>query len=787
MKYTIVSLFLLLTFYCQPRHKYKMLHQFGSHEWDYAIQQPIPIIPLPQEMTLGEGHFELNKQTKWVIDPEVSDMRVLTKLFNETIQQARGFELAVDTDKNASNRIVLSVDSASKMNPEGYELKVSKEQISIHASHAAGLFYGWQTLRQLLPVEFEQSSQMDSTSWVIPCVEIKDEPRFSYRGMHLDVARHFFSVDEVKRYLDAMAMHKFNTFHWHLTEDQGWRIEIKQYPKLTEIGAFRKETLIGHANDAPEKFDGKRYGGYYTQEDIKEVVAYAKERFIEVIPEIEMPGHSQAALAAYPELACTEGPFEVATKWGIFEEVYCPTETTFTFLENVLTEVIELFPSTYIHIGGDECPKIRWKKSAFCQQLMKEQGLKNEQELQSYFIKRIEAFLNKNQKQLIGWDEILEGGLSPNATVMSWRGTKGGIEAAEQGHDVIMTPTSHCYFDYYQSDGKEEPLAIGGYTPLKKVYHFEPIPKELDKEAHKHILGAQCNLWTEYIPTIDHLFYMAYPRASALSEVLWSDPAQRDYNSFLSRLNTHLIRLQNNEINTANHIYEIKLSTNQAPNNKGVQVALHTESDAPALHMTLDGTDPNMMSNTYTYPFTVYENATLKMAPFIESKQVGDIQEVKMYIHKAAGRAIELTTPPHEKYSFGGKQALVNGILGNQNRYGDAEWLGWWGEDFEAVIDLGSVQKLKYIHLFFFNGPTQWIYLPSKIEYWLSTDGENYKLEGTITDISSTTKVAFIENLLDYEEAQYVKIKATNFGKIPEGKQGAGYDAWLFVDEIIIE
>jgi hexosaminidase len=354
--------------------------------------------------------------------------------------------------------------------------------------------------------------------------------------MHLDVGRHFFSVDFIKKYINLMAMLKMNTFHWHLTEDQGWRIEIKKYPKLQEIAAFRDETLIGHYSDKPHQFDGKKYGGFYTQEEIKEVVKYASARQITIIPEIEMPGHSQAAIAAYPELGCTGEQVKVATKWGVFEEIYCPKETTFKFLEDVIDEVSNLFPGKYIHIGGDEAPKIRWENCEHCQNLIKKEGLKDEHELQSYFIARMEKYINSKGKQIIGWDEILEGGLAPNATVMSWRGTNGAIEAAKQKHTVILTPQSHCYFDHYQSENKNEPLAIGGFLPLEKVYNFNPIPDELTTEEHQYVLGAQGNVWTEYMQTSENVEYMVFPRAIALSEVLWSAKEHRNYTDFIYRL-----------------------------------------------------------------------------------------------------------------------------------------------------------------------------------------------------------------------------------------------------------
>jgi hexosaminidase len=417
--------------------------------------------------------------------------------------------------------------------PESYQLSVQKSGATIRASSDAGLFYGLQTLRQLLDAQAGRA---------LPLVEINDAPRFRYRGMHLDVVRHFFPVSFVKKYIDLMARNKLNTFHWHLTDDQGWRLQIAQYPKLTEVGGCRKETMVAK-NFKPYIGDNTHVCGYYTQEEAREVVAYARARFITVIPEIEMPGHATAAVAAYPELACTPGPFEVATYWGVFDDIFCPKEETFAFLDNVFGEVTSLFPSLYIHIGGDEVPKKRWQESALAQDLMKREGLKDEHELQSYFIRRVEKMLNARGRRLIGWDEILEGGLAPDATVMSWRGTEGGIAAAKQGHDVIMTPNSHLYFDHYQGDPATEPLAIGGNSPLQKVYSFDPLPPDLSPSEAQHILGAQANVWTEYIATSAHVEYMVFPRLLALSEVVWTPAALRNWVSFQARLPTRLREL----------------------------------------------------------------------------------------------------------------------------------------------------------------------------------------------------------------------------------------------------
>lgn len=489
------------------------------------------LVPLPRQIEVGSGSFQFGEETKFNLDASAPEANLAVDYLSTHLKKRYGVELQ---EAESSARLHLSVTGEDNgLGEEDYRLEVTPAGISLTGGSPAGLFYGSVTLLQLLD-EGERRGNARS----VPAVTITDSPRFSWRGMHLDVGRHFFSADFVKRYIDLLAMHKMNRFHWHLTEDQGWRIEIKKYPKLTEIGAWRSESLVGHYTDEPRKYDGVRYGGFYTQDEIREVVAYAAKRFITVVPEIEMPGHSVAALAAYPELACTDGPFEVEKLWGVHEDVYCAgKEGTFQFLQDVLTEVMALFPSTYIHIGGDECPKTRWKAHDLDQKRIKEENLKDEHELQSYFVKRMERFLASHNRRLVGWDEILEGGLPPAATVMSWRGFEGGIEAANSGHDVIMTPTSHCYFDYYQSEDKEaEPLAIGGFLPLSKVYQFEPMPPEIDPDKAHHILGGQGNVWTEYMKTEEKVEYMALPRMSAMAEVLWTPEADRSYDQFVARL-----------------------------------------------------------------------------------------------------------------------------------------------------------------------------------------------------------------------------------------------------------
>jgi N-acetyl-beta-hexosaminidase len=498
------------------------------------------LIPVPVHCKMGKGEFTFSPQTEICLTSDNPEMRNAIALLSERLERSAGFRLNITSKANSSHGIICRINSTIS-NKERYKLQVTPHRIEVMAATPAGIFYAMQTIRQLLPAAIDKDSLCTGVKWSIPCVEIEDYPRYPYRGLMLDVCRHFFPVSFVKKYIDYLAYHKMNRFHWHLTDDQGWRIEIKKYPKLTEASAFRERTLIGHYSDKPRRWDISHYGGYYTQDQIREVIAYAQKRFVTIIPEIEMPGHAEAALAAYPNLSCSGGPFEVVGDWGIRKDIYCTREETFQFIQDVLSEVAALFPSEYIHIGGDEAPKLRWSRCFACQERIKKEGLKDEHELQSYFIRRMEDFLQTKGKRIIGWDEILEGGLAPNATVMSWRGTEGGIAAARQHHDVIMTPLQSVYLDHYQSKSKDEPLAIGGYLPLKNVYSFEPTPSSLKPEEAAHILGVQGNLWTEYIATEQYAEYMAFPRAAAIAETAWSPKGNKDWDAFLQRLNGLLL------------------------------------------------------------------------------------------------------------------------------------------------------------------------------------------------------------------------------------------------------
>ncbi len=514
-------------------------------------QATIAVIPRPAHVTMGQGMFHIERGTEIRV---LHSGRHIGEQLADYLEPAMGWRLPVRVGgtPSGSELVFIRDSSLHSLGTEGYRLSVTAHRLTVRAPETAGLFYGIQTIRQLLPTDIFRDAPVDSTDWSMPAVTIEDQPRFRWRGAHLDVVRHFMPKEFVKKYIDLLALHKMNSFHWHLTDDQGWRIEIKKYPKLTEVGAWRKETMVPPypRNRAEMKFDSTPTGGFYTQDDIREIVAYAADRHINVVPEIEMPGHAVAAIAAYPELGLTGDTTTVATYWGVFSNILNPTDATVKVFQDVLIEVMELFPSKFIHVGGDEADKALWKASPEIQARIKQLGLTNEAELQRWFIQPMDQVLSAHGRRLIGWDEILEGGLAPGATVMSWRGVAGGVAAARAGHDVVIAPTSHTYLDYYQSqDRANEPIAIGGFLPMDTVYAFDPYPGSLEPQYRKHILGAQVQLWTEYIPTPKQAEYMAYPRTSAFSEVVWTPKDERDYGDFLRRLKVHEKRLDALDVN----------------------------------------------------------------------------------------------------------------------------------------------------------------------------------------------------------------------------------------------
>ncbi len=747
-----------------------ILLQTACKPIEEAAEKPV-IIPIPAKVVEKKGQFLVRGAIKWEWDKALLPaVNFLKEYLSDTFPEHTVSEAA------ASHRVISFSTDTTMVNTEGYRLNISRDSIEISSKTVQGALYAVQTIRQLLPPCMEDGS-CNSKAIAIPALFIEDAPKYQYRGMHLDVGRHFYSVRFIKKYIDMLSLLKMNFFHWHLTEDQGWRIEIKKYPRLTEHAAYRKETLIGHYNDQPHGFDGKPYGGFYTQEEIKEIVNYATLRGVTVIPEIEMPGHSQAAISAYPELGCTGDSVAVATKWGVFEEVYCPKETTFSFLEDIIDEVVSLFPGKYIHIGGDEAPKTRWKKCAHCKKLIETENLKDEHGLQSYFISRMEKYINSKGKQIIGWDEILEGGLAPNATVMSWRGTKGAVEAAKQQHHVIMTPTSHCYFDYYQSEDESEPLAIGGYLPLEKVYSFNPVPEELNSDESKYVLGAQGNVWTEYMPTEAQVEYMAFPRMMALSEVVWSPESRRNYSDFLTRLEWFYKRLDRIGINYANHLFNIKGTLHTQG---GLGYELETPSGNKEIRYTLDGSNPGEESEVYKEIIPIDSSVTLKAMTFAKGEALGPLFEQRFVKHKAVGQKISLSPSPDKAYGIGGKEALINSISGSNTRYGDSEWLGFWGKDLEIKIDFNKPTRVTSLNTRFFNEKGSWIYAPRKILVFCNNDSipKEYEIK------TPTDRVVAIRIDLGEVPVKHLKLIVKQYGIIPDGKQGAGNPAWTFIDEI---
>ena len=757
------------------------------------IEASYQVVPLPQEVSLNaETPFRLNRNTL-IAYPEGNDLlKRNAEFLAEYIGQATGFVLPTqglaEGKEPAKHSIVLGL-SADIANKEGYVLDVQADNVFLNGQTPNGVFYGIQTLRKAIP------AQTTATDILLPAGVINDEPRFPYRGLHLDVSRHFFPLEFIKEYIDLLALHNMNTFHWHLTDDQGWRIEIKRYPKLTEIGAMRNRTVIGKNSG---KYDNTPYGGFYTQEEAREIVEYARERYIDVIPEVDLPGHMLAALAAYPELGCTGGPYEVCPEWGIFEDVLCiGNDKTFEFLEGVMEEIIDIFPSRYIHIGGDECPRTRWQSCPKCQARIKAEGLKAdknhtaEDRLQSYCMTRIEKFLNAHGRQIIGWDEILDGDVAPNATVMSWRGMEGGIKAAQLGHDVIMVPTSYAYLDYYQTDDlTDEPFGIGGYVPVEKVYSLEPVPATLTAEQAKHILGAQANLWTEYILTPEHAEYMILPRIAALCEVQWTQPEKKDFQDFAKRLVSLMKLYQRDGLNYAKHIFNLKAAFTPDAANKTINVTLGTVDDAP-IYYTLDGTEPTTASTLYDgQPVAISQTAGFCA---VAIRPEGNSKVVKRDIdfNKATLCPITLTgQQPTANYAYDGAITLVDGMKGS-NSYTNGAWLGFIGGDVTAVIDLGAPTEIQHVAINANISMDNWIMGCKGLEVAVSDDNETFRPVSSMvfpdeTDLHKND-IETYEASFNPVEARYVKVTARPFAALPKGHDGAGKAPYLFIDEISID
>ena len=744
------------------------------------------VVPLPNEITPMEGKaFTLDNRVKILYPEGDADMQRNAGFLAGYVLESTGKTLAVEAGATGSHAIVLRLRLQTE-NPEAYLLGVNEDQVTITGSSAAGVFYGIQTLRKSLPVA--KDAQV-----VLPPVRVNDAPRFAYRGMMLDVCRHFFSLDSVKRYIDILALHNINRFHWHLTDDQGWRIEIKKYPQLTQIGSQRKETVIGRNSG---KYDGIPYGGYYTQEEAREIVAYAKDRYITVIPEFEMPGHMQGVLAAFPELGCTGGPYDVWTQWGVSEDVICAgNDKSLELIKDVLAELIEIFPSEYIHVGGDECPKTRWEKCPKCQAKIRQLGLKDdkehtaEQRLQSYIITEAEKFLNAHGRKIIGWDEILEGGVAPNATVMAWRGAGEGVKAAKMRHDVIMVPTTYFYFDYYQTNIlDEEPLAIGGYVPIEKVYSFEPYQKELTAEENKHIIGLQANLWTEYITSFRHVEYMVLPRMAALSEIQWTQPQFKDYGDFLERMPKMFDIYDIYGYNYARHLFDVK--ANFLPDTvAGTLTVTLSTLDGANIHYTLDGTKPSANSPKYTGPLTLKENCTFKAAA-IRPAGSSRVYTAEINLNKASLKPIALLQPLKAPYIFNGALNLVDGLTGDAN-YKTGRWIAFYGNDMEAVIDFKQPTEISSVEIHTCVEKGDWVFDARGFSVAVSDDGKNFTAVASedypVATPDSPNGVLAHKLTFEPRNARYLKVVALSERRIPDWHTGKGYTGFLFVDEIVVE
>jgi hexosaminidase len=754
-------------------------------------ENEIALIPQVRNMTLGVSSFQFNENTKFVV--ENIDQQVIASQFAELFNSAAGWKLQVNVgDDEGSNQVYFKTEPI--MAPEAYSLEITTKRIEIRAAKPAGFFYAIQTLRQLLPPEIESSQIDEYFDWLVPVVNISDSPAFKWRGFMLDVSRHFFPKEDVLRMIDNLALHKINTLHLHLVDDQGWRIEIKKYPKLTQVGAWRvdreNQPWSSRARQAPE--EKATYGGFYTQNDIKEMVEYAQKRFINIVPEIEMPAHVTSALAAYPQFSCTGGPFTVPPGgvWPI-TDIYCPgKDSTFYFLEDVLTEVMDLFPSKYIHIGGDEATKTEWEKCPDCKKRIRTEGLKDVDDLQNYLVRRIENFIRSKNRILIGWDEILDGNLPQEATVMSWRGVKRGIEAAKLGHDVVMSPTSECYFDYYQGLINQEPLAIGGFTPLQKVYAFNPVPDELNSEEAKHILGGQANLWTEFVPNIQHAEYMAFPRIAALAEVLWSPGERRSWEDFALRIQIFMKRYDRIGLIYARSVYQATVEADLDAGNKHLMVTLSCEFPGSEIHYTIDGSVPTNLSEVYAKPIIINQSTILKAITFSNGIPVGKQVEQSFNISKATVKPVKYQILYSDYYKGSGDFSLVDGIRGTTN-HKDGAWQAWIGANMDVNIDLTQKSDIHGISIGSLQNSGSWIFFPRKVEFFVSTDGTQFKKVGeVVNDIDPFSREIQLKDFsvsFNPQTVRYVKIVALNLGKVPVGHAGEGNKAWLFVDEIAIE
>ena len=746
--------------------------------------QQVNIIPQPVSLQLNEGDFTINKQTTLSFNAKNKDLKLAADFFISHIKNISGITLPLN-DVRKKKQIEFTLKQIPGVGNEGYLLNVTPQGVLISANTKAGILYGLQTLIQTLP------AIRTNASLTIPAMQVKDYPRFQWRGMHLDVSRHFFSLQLVKKYIDLMAAYKMNTFHWHLVDDPGWRIEIKKYPRLTAVGSWRVDETHKPWSERPQAKPGEdaTYGGYYTQEQIKEIIDYAAQRNITIVPEIEMPGHVASAIASYPNLSCKQKP-QLPLTGGDYSNIssnYCAgNDSVFLFLQDVLSEVIDLFPSRYIHIGGDEVDKTAWKNCARCQARIKNENLKDEEGLQSYFIKRIEKFVNSKNRRIIGWDEILEGGLAPTATVMSWRGEAGGIEAAKMNHDVIMTPGNPVYFDHYQGDPATEPLANGGFNTLKKVYDYEPIPAELNEQQAKHVLGSQANLWAEYITTPNQVLYMVLPRMLALSEVVWSEKKSRNWNHFNERLQSHFKAFDQQGLPYSKGNFKVDIKPSSQ--NGRLNILLSTEIYKGEVYYTIDGSKPGLESIKYSTPFSVDSTIVLKAVTVVDGEVKSSIAAQQQFVmHKAVGRDVNYQFPVSRYYMADGLNSLTDGVRGT-GTIGEY-WHGFSGHDLAATIDLTEEKNISHIAMGFLQHYKDWIFLPRTVKFELSNDGKSFREVETVINTTGMNINSVIKDFrinFPVQKARFIRVTAKN-GVCPPGHPGEGNPAWIFADEIIIQ
>lgn len=761
----------------------------GQEKLGNAGSGEIHIIPRPAYLEKGNGYFKFNKNTQIAVGGNDAQVVRVAEYFRDIFQTASRISLPIKDGESVSppsNTIVFKISNAVE-HEEGYQLEVSEEKVLLEARSPEGLFYGIQTLRQMLPQEVEAVTPPSGVRWRMPAARISDWPRFAWRGMHMDVSRHFFPKAFIKKYIRHLARYKFNKFHLHLTDGAGWRIETEQYPNLIATGSWRvdkrHQSWNWEATEIGKPRDGRpAYGGYYSKADIREVIEYAKEHFIEVIPEIEMPGHSYAALVAYPELACENNNIVVDGLKG--KDVFCAAnEQTYTFLENVIDQVAVLFPFEYIHLGGDEVDKQAWKNCGRCQQLIKKEGLKDEKELQSYFIKKMAAYINSKGKRAIGWDEVMEGGLAENTVVMSWRGMEGGIHAANMGHDVIMAPNSYAYFDLYQGDPELEPDAYSRLL-LSQVYRFDPAPQEVGADKRHHVLGGHGCLWTEHIQTGPQAEYMLFPRLLALSETIWTPKERLSWEHFLGRMEHHLARLEAAGINYAKSAYQANINIVRDTTADGLKAVIKNELGRHAIRYTLDGSPPDERSPLYKGPVVLENKTVIKAATFRNGKRFGQVSSVEYYLNKATGKKVRYINTYSPQYAAGGDSGLANGLLGTKD-FLDGRWQGFQEKNLEIVIDLGKPQAISSIRTHFLHNPASWIYLPRRVEFAVSEDGAHFTTVASFGAANQDANgIKAYEKQFPSQKARFVKIVGENIGRRPGRPEEK---AWVFIDEVIVE